>query len=564
MLRHRIPNRFLCHTFPERKFYNLGKAILIDDKLTNPRELEKVKNFGFTDIRDKDDIYKNLITKKRGRYEDTFNKRDWISPSNIKMALEEAFNFCVKELHPELMDSSESLQRYANKGIEYEAYVVKFLERFYPVYKVNYDRPELNNYKSVRESYEAIERGEKIIYQAILFDPKTKIWGAPDFLIRADIFCELFPNNVKNIEMFKNTENLFGNNFYVVVDVKLKGCKLLKNNLLNNEKATLLNKVQVYTYKKILDSIQGLAPFKSCFIFGSYTTLPDGKKIPGSLNLGEVVIDNKITSEFKRGVKIVREIKNKNNMKELLKRYRPKDEKDDERFGRAKREYGFIKKIELKFNRKNIKNVLDELKKYDVLLYCDFESINPLSSFPVEDFQKMLENNDSVRDKICQIGVLWEYTGKRRYKSYFSKSMDDDDIKCNLKKLITFIKRFKNVGIVTWGNYEKSNYKVLRERYDLPELNIIDLMGLLKKHKVFNGVSLSLKKLIPMLHEKYPDNFKNTYDGLTVVNGNDANLELFNYYKTGDERVKDTIEEYNKIDCEVMMDMVEWLKNEME
>ena len=146
--------------------------------------------------------------------------------------------------------------------------------------------------------------------------------------------------------------------------------------------------------------------------------------------------------------------------------------------------------------------------------------------------------------------------------------MKDVDIKKNIESFVKYVEsleKFGTVGIVTWGNYETSRYNNLKKKYNLCELKIIDLCGLLKKNNIFDkSLSLSLKKIIPMLNDKYPESFPNIYKDLVILDGNFANLEIYDYYKTCDESIKDDIEKYNKIDCLVMLDIVNWLKSEME
>ena len=45
-------------------------------------------------------------------------------------------------------------------------------------------------------TFEAMRRGEPIIFQGVLRDAESRIYGAPDLLVRADVLRELFPNDL--------------------------------------------------------------------------------------------------------------------------------------------------------------------------------------------------------------------------------------------------------------------------------------------------------------------------------------------------------------------------------
>lgn len=81
------------------------------------------------------------------------------------------------------------------KGHEFEGAIVEHLHSLTGVYMVTDDQSyEARCDLAVAEAtFEAMARGEPIIYQGILRDAETRTYGAPDLLIRSDILAELFP-----------------------------------------------------------------------------------------------------------------------------------------------------------------------------------------------------------------------------------------------------------------------------------------------------------------------------------------------------------------------------------
>lgn len=571
-------NNFLKYMFPKYNFYQKNNNIYIEENFLNDFSIENLRDFGYKNVYLKSKPDNNLITKKRQHnHIKLFNHNKWFSPSRIKLALDEPFKILVKELLPKKITHNGISKLVCDKGNEFENYIVdeldKKLKKLNPKYnltKLCEGHASLYNYELLRESYQAIENGDEVIYQPILFDNDTKLWGVPDFLIRSDIFCELFPNNKKYIERYKNAKNSFNKPFYIVIDVKLANCTLLRNGLLNNSKSVYLNKIQVYIYHKILSKIQGeILNTNYGFILGG-KTIYQKKNYHGIDYLGTIEIDKrKFENDINTGVNIIKEIRLKNNFRELIDdtKFHPKRcrteyyPKTDDCYTDIRTELGFVNQVKFNVNDNNIDNIKKELKKYK-LVYVDFETLNLKLNLSPQEYQEKINEYNS---QVCQIGLVIENNNKIEYHSFFAEERNDEKIKDNLNKFVNYLAEIekdnkKPLGIISWGNLEKSCYSEMSKKFNLPSLNIIDLLGMIKKNKIFDeSMSLSLKKLIPMLKEKYPEDFLNDYQNLEVENGMDAFVELYNYYQKKDEKIKANIEKYNFIDCIVMKQIVEWL-----
>lgn len=567
---------FLNYIFPNYIFKYQDKKLYIQNDFKENINLEILKLFGFFRVYTFENKIENLVSRKRNRLNNIFNKNEWFSPSKIKLVIDEPFKLMINELCRDKIKYSEIDNLVMKKGNDYEKYILEKLEKKLKDMNINIKKicmgfPNLNNYNMLRESYMSIAEGLPVIYQPLLIDTKSKIMGLPDFLVRCDIFNKIFENDKCNVEI-----NKFGNYNYIVIDVKLAGCKLLKDGYLNNEKYVKLNKIQLYIYQQLLENIEGTHNLnKDGYILGS-KTVENNKIYNGIEKLGVVNLSNndEYNKEIENGIKLINEVRDSRNIKSLLKNrdFKPKRcksyyfPKSEDGYTDIRHELGYYNNINFKYNIDGIKEICKELEKYN-LIYVDFETINLLLNLDCDEFQKRI---DETNNEVCQIGVMYKNRNNNiHYRSYFADEYNPKSVEKNFKDFVKFILKLKCLNnrelcMVTWGNLETSIYDGLKEKYNLPEMKILDFHNLIKSNKVFSDVmSLSLKKIIPMLNKYYPNYFPNKYDDLEIKSGTIAFNELYNYYqidsKDKKKEIKKNIEEYNKLDCLVMLQMVEWL-----
>lgn len=568
---------FLKYIFPDYNFVHESNNLYIKESFRKNYSVEVLKSFGFFRIYTFENKFVNLVSRKRERQNNIFSRNEWYSPSKIKLVTDEPFKLMINELCRSKVKYTEIDNLVMKKGNDYEAYILKELsdrlsKMNLKVLKLCEGFPNLNNYTLLRDSYMAICEGNPVIYQPLLIDVKTKMMGLPDFLIRCDIFNKLFPNDSCKLEL-----NCFGKYNYIVLDVKLAGCKLLKDGYLNNEKSVRLNKLQVYIYQRLLENIEGVHKENiNGYILGS-KTIENNNIYHGIEKLGliDVKKNDKFESDIINGINLIDEVRKVRNIKDLLRNreFKPKRcrsyyfPKSEDGYSEVKRELGYYNNVKFKFDKSNIDNVLKELKNYN-LVYVDFETINLLLNLDCEDFQRRV---NETNNEVCQIGVMYKNRlGSIHYKSFYANEYNPKVVKDNFKRFVNFVLKLKGLNdkelcMVTWGNLETSIYEGLKEKYSLPEIKIIDLHSIIKSNKVFNDImSLSLKKLIPILNNNYPKSFPNKYRDLEIQSGSVAFNELFNYYKLSDKndklRVRNSIESYNRLDCLVMLQLVDWMK----
>ena len=586
-------NKLLKYLFPEFKSYKLDDKLYIDSRFFDKYSIRMLNDLGYNNVyiegeckeeeKRKDIKIVNYRPSRKRKLVETneyFNVNEWYSPSSLKLAVEEPFKYLVKNKEPKSIKATDTELLARKQGIKYEEYVLNYIKKRVKVTEICVDRPNLNDMSLIKKSFDSIKNGDEVIYQPMLLDTERKIWGIPDFLVRVDIFKKLFPINGKIFPyMVEKVQNNFGNKFYVVIDVKLSGCNILKNSFLSNDSKTRLNKMQIYIYHSILEQMQGrYSVMNYAFILGSKTKDMHNNILKGIEYLGPIDLTEKeklkFESDIDRGIKVINKVRESKSLKDGLHdpELKPKRRKDyfqfrtSDGYSDIKRKYGFFDELKLNVNESKMLELSEELSKYE-LVYVDFESYNTLLCLETEEYNEML--NESI-NQICQIGVYYRdvKSDVYRYKSFFAEGRDLNKIKINLCKFSFFVnelkmKSKKEIKLLSWGRFEEINYKKMRDRYKLFDMSFVDLSYEIKKKEIFpNYMTYSLKKLSNKLREKYRSNFPESYDELDIKNGENAFMELISYYNCKDERrelIKENIEKYNKIDCVLMYRIVEWL-----
>jgi len=224
------------------------------------------------------------------------NFKEWISATEFenfckKDKIIDWFNVLNKQYSISVKrDIPTPLSILFQKGIEYEKYIIsKIEERTGFILNKHSSLSTSREYSASfkNQQYETLDselvlesmkRGDNIIYSAYLQDKTEKIRGIPDLLVRNDYLSTLFPN-IEPIQEFTST-SIFGNYYYVPVEIKFSSIHLDKNNsfILHHDR-TKFYKTQLFTYCKILTNIQGYFP-RYAFIIGKRTVSSSGTYNP--------------------------------------------------------------------------------------------------------------------------------------------------------------------------------------------------------------------------------------------------------------------------------------------
>ena len=170
----------------------------------------------------------------------------------------------VLDGYDERTDFTQFIMR---KGVEFEAAIAKHLATLHPVTTLSSSPEEVRDLTVAERTFEAMCDGQPILHQGVLRDAATRTYGAPDFLIRSDVFAELFPGTITADVAARPAPDLGGSWHYVVVDAKFTTVHLLAGGEVGNAGSAPAYKAQVYTYNRALARLQGYAP-PAAFLLG--------------------------------------------------------------------------------------------------------------------------------------------------------------------------------------------------------------------------------------------------------------------------------------------------------
>jgi len=207
------------------------------------------------------------------------------------------------------------------KGIEYEEKVINLIRQktSLPLQKHSslptsreYNKPEHHSYekKDMKMVFQAMQRGDPIIYSPYLCDRKECLRGIPDILIRNDYVATLFGEDYAPCGKLSRT--IFGDYYYLPIEIKFSSIYLDKSDkyILNINRSKFY-KTQLFTYCKILGELQGFVP-RHAFIIGKRTvshdkTVNDSLQKPGLIDYH--YRDNNIVEGFYEGLDWLRSVK---------------------------------------------------------------------------------------------------------------------------------------------------------------------------------------------------------------------------------------------------------------
>jgi hypothetical protein len=160
------------------------------------------------------------------------------------------------------------------KGDEFEQEVWDYLQSRFDCVQILNSYTETNLLSKAIETLEAMRAGREIIYQGVLRDPTTRIFGSPDFLVRADVLPRIIELSGSldgytlldddlddNAPELNNPQDLGDENtgwHYRIVDAKVSTVPIgSRNNTLNANK---YYNTQLAAYTLGLEAMQGFAP----------------------------------------------------------------------------------------------------------------------------------------------------------------------------------------------------------------------------------------------------------------------------------------------------------------
>lgn len=172
-----------------------------------------------------------------------------------------------KGFRPDDSDPKTDFGRFLMaKGNEFEQVVLRYIDGIEKISVIAKDRTASRSEAGVRQTWDALAAGAKIVAQAPIWNPETQTYGVIDLAFRSDVLAEVFPGSIDPVEARRAAPDLAGAKWhYRVVDIKFTGLDLLKDG--HASSVHIDYAVQVFIYNAALGRLQGLTA-ESAYLLG--------------------------------------------------------------------------------------------------------------------------------------------------------------------------------------------------------------------------------------------------------------------------------------------------------
>ena len=556
-----------------------------------------------------------IIDNKKPRYD--FDRKELISPSHLRNYILNdplidyleyyKINTINETPNRERTNSivSNDFEEFIKlKGIDFEK---KIMDQFkYKIFTVDGIISEETYLKTVN----ALKNNEPIIYQGVLFDFKNRTYGRPDLIIRGDFLKKIFNEVVKD-------------NVYYIIDIKFSTINISScEKYITNSNGVAVYKCQILVYmnaiNEILNQTNNLA-----FILGKrYSITKNGNKNTiYNDNYSKVAKINYETNDLKyklvvkNAINWIFKLRSEGSKWKLLPKpsvnelYPNMSNSKDGKWRPLKKELAEkIKELTLIVNvgytervnafSKNIYSYDDPscnayvlgIKGSKVKLVDDLIKINSSSCLDIIRPDKIKFNNTNWRKCLDhQMEFFLDYettTDFDRDNFIFMIGIGFSQIKWNFKCFITkdkskesqkemfnqfwdyinnkLIEMNKKEAIfIHWTDAEPSFYNRAQKEFNLPNKNFLDLYKVFIKEPIVikGALNYSLKTIANAM---YKLKLINTFwdSNSKCSNGLDALVQANKiYYENVEVNNMLEISNYNEIDCKVLCEILEYLRN---
>ena len=174
----------------------------------------------------------------------------------------ESHDYMPKQELAEYSPDLDFLEFIFDRGREFEAGILRIFQEEDEVVTIAQCYQDISRLDKAEETFEVMQQGAPIIYQAVLWDAHNFNYGSPDFLIRSDVLHRRFPGSILEEEASISASDLGANAWhYLVVDTKFTTLHLNASGTgLANDGSAPAYKAQVYIYNRMLGRLQGFEP----------------------------------------------------------------------------------------------------------------------------------------------------------------------------------------------------------------------------------------------------------------------------------------------------------------
>tara|TARA_B100000989_G_scaffold274392_1_gene233173 strand:- start:55 stop:1716 length:1662 start_codon:yes stop_codon:yes gene_type:complete len=206
----------------------------------------------------------------------------------------------------------------------------------------------------------------------------------------------------------------------------------------------------------------------------------------------------------------------------------------------------------------------------DILKVDDNEFILDIESVLNLETKGSYFNNDIQKDlpNICIIGLIIINNGNFVFKDFTIDDLTIESEKRNINNWLNFISKYDEIKIYHWGHAEKTYLENIHKRFPdikLPRMKLIDLLHFFRQEPIIikDCFNFSLKTIGKNMykHKLINSTWSETDNGLDamikfkeICLKKDKNIPLKRYNEISE------IIEYNKMDCVILKEILEYLR----
>ena len=509
-------------------------------------------------------------------------------------------------------DTNNYFNKYVNKVSS--DFIDGFLNNIINKVKHIYPKLSINKFNNIDQTIEKIQHDMPLIINPILLNDKYKLIVKCDFIIKKDLFLKIF-NQIKNISF-----NSIKNNEYIIINIVPEILTFKKGRReISNTYNVFYNKCSLYAFNSALRKYVNRNNFY--FIFGKDYKY-NNQLLNKQEHIGLVIFDNIYREKIYNSLNWLDRLKenklillpepscielypNMNNkqscwenekkklsekIKEITLIWRISYEDRNRLINMGITEwnnpYLLNNLYELKdTNTRDIQERIIHMNKHenlimeprnitrdfkDILKKSDNEFILDIESVLNLETKGSYFNNDVQKDlpNICIIGLIIMNKGKYLFKDFTIDNLTIESEKQNIINWLTFISKYEEIKIYHWGHAEKTYLENIHKRFPdikLPKMILIDLLHFFRQEPIIikNCFNFSLKTIGKNMykHKLINTTWSDTDNGLDamikfkeICLKKDKNIPLKRYNEISE------IIEYNKMDCVILMEILEYLR----
>ena len=223
-------------------------------------------------------------------------------------------------------DERLDLRRFNMKqGIAFEDRVAGYLAQRTELTRITTDGLGSRDLGKAKATVAALEAGCEIVHGGVLWNPETRTYGIPDFLIRSDVFERLFPNHPDPYGGVAGNQpdagGARGGWRYVVVDAKFTTLHLFAETAsgrkprkgsrpgeINNQGSSPAYRAQLFLYNAALARLQGCAPSRA-FLLGRGWKQGGDRDANAMERLGPVSMTAELAETTREAVRWIRRLR---------------------------------------------------------------------------------------------------------------------------------------------------------------------------------------------------------------------------------------------------------------